>query len=131
LVFWEDQLALHPAATDSDEVRRARIQAAWLGVGLPTRRLTQELATLFQNGAISVVEDYPNKNVIITFLSQLGVPSNIADFQNYMRSIIPGHLAITYVFIYVSWAQWDTHNFTWTASDALGPLTWAQHDVYV
>lgn len=129
LAYWENLLNLHPAATDTDDVRRARIQAARRGVGPPTRSNIESLATIFQNGEIDLIEDYAAFNVIIRFASALGIPSNLADFQNYIRSIVPAHLTLTYLFVYTTWQQWDAHNLLWSGTDALA-LSWTQHDVY-
>jgi hypothetical protein len=129
LVFWESLLGLHPSATDTDDTRRSRIQAAVRGIGQPRRPLLEQLAINFQNGLVDIVEDFANKAVRITFASALGVPANISDFQSYMRSIVPGHLDVVYVFRYTTWSQWDAHNLTWAGTDALA-LSWPQHDIY-
>ncbi|NOU98492.1 DUF2313 domain-containing protein [Paenibacillus sp. LMG 31457] len=103
------------------EQRRSVIRSKMRGVGTVTAALIKNVAESFNNGSVSVTEDNANYTIKIAFTSSLGVPDNIVDIQTALREIIPAHLAVSFLFTYMTWGSLDVRGFTW------GTLTTANY----
>lgn len=57
----------------------------------------------------------------ITFIGARGVPNDIQSLEDALRNFIPAHLGINYIFTYVSWDQFEAHNYTF---DNIDIMTW-------
>lgn len=128
---WETILGLPPnPSLTTDSGRQQRIIALLSSNATATIEKVVSVANTFNDGQITVVEDFAAYTVILSFVSQSGLPANITDFQNAMRNLIPAHLGISYVFRYLTWDRLDSYNWTWNQLDSLG-LTWDQLSTYV
>lgn len=129
LANWERVFDIAADETKPIDQRRSVIKSKMRGAGTVTISLIEEVAEAYDNGDVDVVLDHANYIVTITFISTKGIPPNLADIENALREIIPAHLAIDFVFTYLTWDELDSANLTWDDLDALG-LTWDQFEVY-
>ncbi len=83
--------------------RRSVVIARLRGAGVVTVARVENVAEAFQGGDIEVVERYADYTIVLKFVSDYGVPSNIDDLTAILREIIPAHLAIEYEFKFVTY----------------------------
>jgi len=128
LARWERIFGLSVDETKPADQRRSVILSRLRGIGTVTIDLIESVAEAYVNGDVSVTEDNAHGTVIITFISNRGIPENLADIQAALRDIIPAHLAIEFRFTYLTWDEIDGIAQSWDAWDARG-LTWNQMEV--
>lgn len=129
LARWERVCGIPIDATKSYRQRRSVIKSKLRGVGTVTVPLAKAVAEAYDNGAVKVTEDPDNYAVIITFVSNHGVPENLDDIRNVLREIVPAHLAIHFAFTYMTYDALDSYGLIWTDVDAK-KLTWADWETY-
>lgn len=117
IIYWEKEFGLPVDITDTIENRRARCLAHLRGSGNPTIEHIKSVALSYQCGDIDVIEDYENYAITIKFLSVIGIPPKMEDFDDTIRKIVPAHLGISYEFKYNTWGDifnvfdnWDEVN---------------------
>ena len=129
-----------PAALRSEKVfavqtfgdlatRRSMLMAKLRGAGTTTEALVRNVAESFTYGEVDVLGDYPNYTVKITFIGEKGIPANLNALKRALREIIPAHLAVEYIFTYLTWDEFDAYNKSWDEWDALN-LTWDEFEKY-
>ena len=126
---WESEMSIVPRPGASLQERREAIRARLRGLGTATIKLIKSVGEAYIGGAIDVIEDYEDYRLTIQFVDLRGVPLNLADVQAVLRSLVPAHLTIDFVFRYSTWDRVDETDLTWDEVDALG-LTWDAWDVY-
>lgn len=109
------------------EQRRSVIKSKLRGVGTVTAAMIKNVAEAYDNGEVTVTEDNATYTVNIAFISNHGIPENLTDIQAALREIIPAHLAINFLFTYMTWSTLDTHGFTWDSLTTLN-YTWDQFE---
>jgi hypothetical protein len=130
LALWEQQLGLPTDATKSEEFRRTRILSKLRGAGTTTKDMVKAVAESFSNGLVDVIEHPPEEFAFdIKFVGTIGIPPNIDDLTAALNDIKPAHLAYVYVFIFMTWDEFDTYNKTWAVWDALN-MPWADFEIY-
>lgn len=102
--------------TKTDTFRRERIKAKIVGAGTTTKQMIQDVSMSYSGGAVEVIEDNTNSKFVIKFVGQLGIPGNIADLKLTIEEIKPAHLAVTYVYVYNTWAE--VKQLTWEQASA-------------
>ena len=94
--------------------RRSVVIAKLRGAGVVTIEHVENVAEAFQGGDIEVIERYADYTIVLKFVSDYGVPSNIDDLTAILREIIPAHLAIEYEFKFVTYdivkGYYDTYD---------------------
>lgn len=110
--------------------RRSVVLAALRGRGVTTPELVRNMALAFENGDVEVLES-PDKPYVVTikFISAYGVPPRLNDFYRALRTIMPAHLDIDYIFRFMTWNEFDGYGKTWDQWDALG-LSWNDFEAY-
>lgn len=126
---WENIFGVTVDEAKPIEQRRSVIKGKLRGIGTVTAELIEQVAEAYDNGTVTVEEDNAAYTIIVTFVSNLGVPANLDDIQTALRDIIPAHLAISFEFTYMTYADLDSYTLTWTDVNALG-LTWAEWEKY-
>lgn len=126
---WEKDLEIPIVPTKPIEQRRALILSKLRGMGTVSVEMIKNVAQSYSNGEVSIQEDHPNYTIVVTFIGERGVPENLLDIQHAIREVIPAHLAVNFVFTYLSWSEWDALGLTWDQSDALN-LTWDELEIY-
>ena len=111
------------------DIRKSMLMAKLRGSGATTEALVKNVTESFTYGEVEVVQDYPNYTVKIRFVGEKGIPSNLEAVKQSLNQIIPAHLAIEYIFTYMTWDEFDRHNNTWNEWDALN-LTWDEFEKY-
>lgn len=86
-------------ADKSLENRRAAIIAGRQRGGKVDIAQIQAAANAWKNGATSV--DFVDGKIVITFISELGIPTDMEGLKAAISTIIPAHLAIGYIFRYL------------------------------
>lgn len=80
------------------EERRSRVRAKMRMVGAVNKEMLKNVVSAWSNADVEIIEDYGNYTVIIEFVNQIGIPTNIADVYNAVNEIIPAHLIVAYIF---------------------------------
>lgn len=131
---WEEELGLVVPAGLTDADRRERIVSKLRGFGTATKEVVRSVAEAYAFGEVSV-EDIndnpaaalPNYTIRVKFISDKGIPNNLADTQRAVREVVPAHLDIIWEFTYNTWDEIDAQNWTWDQVDLMN-LTWDQWD---
>lgn len=82
------------------EDRRDRIIYTLLSKSTFTPETLKEQAKIFTNGEIEVIEDYADYSFIIQFMSIVGIPPNINNFERFIELNKPAHLNYALKFRY-------------------------------
>ena len=88
-----------PAAGKNLDDRRAAVIAGRQRGGKVDIAQIQAAANAWKNGATSV--DFVDGKIVITFISELGIPTDMDGLKASISTIIPAHLAIGYIFRYL------------------------------
>lgn len=126
---WENIFGVTVDEAKPIEQRRSVIKGKLRGIGTVNAALIEQVAEAYDNGTVTVEENNAAYTIIVTFVSNRGVPVNLDDIQAALRDIIPAHLAISFEFTYLTWDELDAQLWTWNALDALA-LTWDQLEIY-
>jgi hypothetical protein len=97
---WEEFLGIIKDPAKSETNRREIISGKLRGAGTTSLYLVQNVADSYENGIVTITEDYANYTVTINFVSEIGIPPNFEDFNKAIVSIMPAHLQIIYNFTY-------------------------------
>lgn len=65
-------------------------------------------------------ENLPDYTVGIKFVSTIGVPANLADLEAAIRDTLPAHLAVEYVFTYITLGNIESYAVTFGAIETAG-----------
>lgn len=126
LVMYEKELNIKTNLNKPLEERRSIVKSKWRGTGKVDRLLIKAVVDAYTNGGVDV--DF-NRIIIITFNDVKGIPPNMEDVYNAVSEISPAHLAIMYVFTYLTWNEFDDYNKTFDGWDNLN-LTWDEFETY-
>jgi len=83
--------------------RRSNIKARLRGAGVVTIPQIKSVADGYYGGETEIIERFSEYIIVIKFTSSYGIPSNLSDLEEILREIIPAHLAIEYVFKFVTY----------------------------
>ncbi|MFF2093718.1 putative phage tail protein [Paenibacillus sp. NPDC058174] len=112
---WEKELGIAASAGQPFEQRRAVIWSRMRGTGTIRSESIKVVAGAYTNGEVEVLENFSESTIILKFVSVLGIPPNIADITETLRSLIPAHLLIKYEYIYTTWGDIEAAPvFTWS-----------------
>lgn len=126
LDIFEKELKIPIEQTKPIEERRSVIKSKMRGTGKVDSILIKIVADAFTNGDVLISFD---GKINIQFTSVLGIPPNILDLENALRDIIPAHLDINFIFIFLTWNQLDQANVHWSELDDFN-ATWNEFEVY-
>lgn len=105
LARWEQEYGIATDETKPMEQRRSVILSKVRGIGRVTAGLIKNVAESYANGEVAVEVDYAGYSVKITFVSAYGVPPNMADVEAAIRSVLPAHLAVRFVYRFYTYSQ--------------------------
>ena len=125
-IIYEKELGIKTNLNKPLEERRSVIKSKWRGTGKVDRALIKAVVDAYTNGGVDVEF---NGKIIVTFNDVKGIPPNIEDVYKAIENIKPAHLAIIYIFVYLTWNEFDNYNKTWNEWDSLN-LTWDEFEVY-
>jgi hypothetical protein len=94
----EYNVSVSPGATT--EERRSNVMAKARGGRGTNPTVIKSIAESYINGEVDVIENFSTYEVVIKFIGEYGVPSNLDDLKNAMRESIHGHLGILYEYRY-------------------------------
>lgn len=126
LVVYEKELGLKTNLNKPLSERRSVIKSKWRGTGKVDAALIKIIVDAFTNGNVDVGFD---GSIIVTFNDVKGVPPNMEDVYGSIENIKPAHLGISYVFVFLTWDEFDNYDKPWDEWDALN-LTWDEFEVY-
>lgn len=95
---YERHLGISGADKSLDDRRAAIIAGRQRGGKVDIAQI-QAAANAWKNGATSV--DFVDGQIVITFVSELGIPTDMEGLKAAISTIIPAHLAIGYIFRYL------------------------------
>lgn len=106
LALWEEfvGLPINPSGRTPLE-RRERITSRIRGAGTSTLALMEQIAESYTNGDVAVTEQTDLYQFTVTFVSDVGIPSQIADLQAAIEEAKPAHLAVIYAYLYITHGQ--------------------------
>lgn len=117
---WESICGIKTDVTKPDDQRRSVILSKLRGVGTVTAALVESVAESFANGEVALTEDSATYTVEIAFVSTLGIPPNLADIQQAIRDILPAHLAVNFVFVFISFGTLEGYGKTFGQIETAG-----------
>lgn len=118
-----------PVAEGEESLRAAL--AALLRVGGDSFTLSAINDSLKGCGLNAVVaEGLEHQSVTVRFPEVQGVPGGFEGMRAIIEEIIPCHLAVEYVFWYITWAEAQERFSAWQEIEDLG-LTWDELEKYV
>lgn len=83
-----------------------------------------------ERGAIATsYESRKSYTVGIKFVSTLGIPPNLSDLEEAIRDALPAHLAVNYVFTYVTYGTLEGYGVTYGEIESAG-LTFGELDTW-
>lgn len=100
---WERICGITIDANKTLGERRSNVKARLRGYGVVTANHIKSVADGYYGGETEIIEKYSEYTIVIKFTSSYGIPTNLADLQAVLREIIPAHLAIEYVFKFVTY----------------------------
>jgi thiamine phosphate synthase YjbQ (UPF0047 family) len=127
LLIYEKELGIKTDLNKTLDERRSLIKSKQRGIGVVGAELIKIVVDSWTNGNVDVA--FTSGTIIITFQDVNGIPSNMTDVIKAIEDIIPCHLPVTYIYKYMTWAEFDTYNKTWDEWEALN-LTWAEFEEY-
>lgn len=98
LPSYEKELLLNQDLKPLNE-RREMVEAYWKRGGKVGIEEIQQTADSFRGGAVRASFEAPN--IIISFIDDYGVPSDLEGFKKVIATIAPAHLEIIYKFKYL------------------------------
>lgn len=113
LEIWERERGLITDPSKSYAWRREIITAKNRGAGTTTKTLLKNAAASFSGGEVDIIEYPAEYRFVVQFIGVLGIPPNMAGFQEMLDRIKPAHLSYSFKYTYTWW-------------DSLKSLTWAQ-----
>lgn len=127
---WEKYLGLKIDLSETYENRRARIMTRLRGQGTVTKAMLKNVCESFINGTVEIIEDNPNYSFTIKFTDIKGIPANMEYLKATVEEVKPAHLAVTYEYTYLTWDEFESHEWTWDELEAQN-LTWDELEVFV
>lgn len=83
----------------TEEERRSVIKSVLRGIDKLSATAIKNISLAYQNGEVDV--SFIPSNIIIRFVSVIGVPTNINELKQYLNERKPSHLGIVYVIRYL------------------------------
>lgn len=105
LARWERIFGITAEPGRTYEQRREVLLSKLRGVGTLTAELIENVASAYSNGEVKVTNKAAEYTIVITFVSTLGIPEQMAELRAAVRDITPAHLAIEYVFRFYTYAE--------------------------
>lgn len=118
---WEEVVGINSDTSQSYSDRREVVKARLRGSGTTTDELLRNVAESFSGGTSEIIQDYEDYSFVVKFISKLGIPTQLEKLREQIELIKPAHLAFTFAFTYVVWANllpqtWEYiqgFNITW------------------
>ncbi|WP_238899377.1 putative phage tail protein [Clostridium sp. YIM B02500] len=98
---YEKEFNIKVSPSDSLDFRRSRINSRILGQGAFSVQMIKDIAKAYPNGEILVTLNLSSFQFTIKFISVIGTPPNLTDFQNAIEDVKPAYLKANYEFSYL------------------------------
>lgn len=122
LGMWEDLMPYVPASQSVEDRRRAIIALLRIDGSAFTADMLN--ATISGCGIRAVVEETgESQTVQVIFPGVRGEPENFTELCSRIEQILPCHLKVDYLLVYLQWWELESLFATWGALDASGK-TW-------
>jgi len=102
---WERIFGIPTDETKTYAQRREILLGRLRGVGAVTAELIDSVASAYANGDVEVANRAADYTIVVTFVSQYGVPDQIDELMAAVRDITPAHMAIEYVFRFYTYEE--------------------------
>lgn len=112
LAYWESLVGVITDTSKDIDQRRSVVKAKIRGSGTVTVQFLENVASSYSNGEVEIIEHPSIYSFEVKFVGTKGIPPNLDDLEASINQIKPAHLAVTYTFIYTTWAPVQT--VTWT-----------------
>ncbi|GAA4828091.1 hypothetical protein GCM10023310_01010 [Paenibacillus vulneris] len=111
--LWEKEFGIVPSLGQPYEQRRSVVRSKIRGTGLITVKLFQKVAQAYDKGEIEVTQKTNLYQIVVRFVSTIGVPPNIDNLKAALEDIKPAHLDIVYIFKYTLYNDIKSKNITY------------------
>lgn len=101
LANWERIAGIETDDNKPIEERRSMIKAKLRGAGVVTINTVKNVAESWYGGETEVIEKCSEYEIVVKFVSNYGIPSNLDDVETALRELIPAHLEISFEFSYL------------------------------
>jgi len=112
LAYWESMVGVTTDTSKDIDQRRSVVKAKVRGSGTVTVQFLENVASSYTNGNVQIIEHPSIYSFEVKFVGTMGIPPNLDDLEASINQIKPAHLAVTYTFVYTTWAPVQT--VTWT-----------------
>lgn len=113
LTLWEKMLDLEIGDFENNfDERREVILSKLQNEGITNIKKIKNLAKIFTNGEIEIIEDYANYSFLIKFTSIVGKAPNIENFEKALQIYKPAHLGYEIEFRYNTHGELKQHRLT-------------------
>ena len=119
LVLWERDYGARSNLSQTYQERRDHVRSKLRGVGTVNCAALESIAASYVSGETTVTEVPEEYLLRVAFRGVYGVPSNLQDLKNVLRTMRPAHLALAYIIRYRLWSE--AAAYTWSR---LGTHTW-------
>lgn len=112
LPLYQRDINLGTPTTMAFDKRRELIQSKYKGTFAQTTRQTLfDICNSFSQSEVTIENNITPGVYDITFVNELGAPSNIDGIRKSIADILPAHLVVNYIMIYNTW-EW-ANGYTW------------------
>ncbi|WP_128893606.1 putative phage tail protein [Longirhabdus pacifica] len=125
---WERVCGLEINTNLSIEERRSVIKSKLRGFGTVNIQLIKKVVEPYA-GEIEVEDAADRYTIVITFVGERGTPVQLENMKASLLDIIPAHLAMEFVFTYLTWDELDNYLWTWDELDQKD-ITWKEFEIY-
>lgn len=86
--------------------------------------------TLAGCGVKAVVEETANQYVVsISFPEVRGIPENLDELDERIKTILPCHIGVEYQYVYITWLEVESNFSTWAGLEAHN-FSWKEFEIY-
>lgn len=129
LRVWEELYGIPVDANKDIKFRRSVIKSKMRGQSTTTIKNLKNVAESFSNGEVEIIENLDEYTFGIKFVGNRGIPPNMDDLINSLHENIPCYLVYEFIFVYMTWNEFESYNKTFDEWDSLN-LTWDELQIY-
>lgn len=126
--LWQKELQLNFTSTMTDAEKISSIKSKMRSTGKASEELIKRICDSWNNGSVNV--DFVDGQIQLEFIDIGGIPSDLNSLEERIEEVKPAHLAINYIFKWLTWSMWDSWNINWDEFDGLN-LSWDELETTV
>lgn len=123
LHLWERSVKLPENPNLTLEQRRSRVLARLRQLEASTPARIKAIAESYARGEVELLEDFANYVLTVQFVNRIGKPDNMEGLSAQLRTLLPAHLEVEFVYPFRTWDAVSETGKTWGEIADAG-LTW-------